>query len=160
MSIEARQRLVNAKSIFFQHDSQREDFLNVNLVRTETIALALALLERGHILEITSVRSDHHDDSALGKYAHARGAAFDCWPLAQHCARTYADAVSPQMTSFLLDALRSKWLAQVGLAGSADAPEVLAAIGYVSYPNDGHLFEDSGADHIHLSAIYPRTVNI
>lgn len=157
MSIEARKKLVNSANTYFQHESQKSDLLNVNMTRTELIALALELIEKGHIIEFTAVRSDHRDDSSLGPASHARGAAFDCWPLVSHEAGKYADAVSPQMSRFLHDALTSKWTAQVGISVGDDktTSDVLASISYVTFPEDGHLFPDQGGDHIHLGAQYP-----
>lgn len=161
MSIEARQRIVRSTNVIFTNDSQKSDLLNVNCVRTEVIALLIDLITKGHILEITAIKSDHHDDSGLGKYCHAHGAAFDCWPLIHRGMpgpSTWAAAESPQMITLIRDAYASKWRAQVGLAGSADNPILLAAAGFITYPENFTLFRDTGDDHVHIGAQFPLEV--
>jgi hypothetical protein len=160
MSVEARQKLVNSKSVFFQNNSQKSDLLDVHCVRTEIIALALELIAKGNILEFTAVKSDHHDDSYLGPFCHFNGAAFDCWPLVSHRAGDYADAISPQMQKFIRDVMASQWTAQCGLAGTADCQELIAAAGFITYPATGRLFPDDGADHIHVGAHYPQGLSL
>ena len=143
MSLEARQELV--KRLVFQRDSQRTDLLSTVLTKTELIALLLEATEHYH-LEVTAVRSDHHDDSALGGHSHAYGFCADLWPLMSAEAGDYMDANDPRFGMWLEWVASSPWLYQIGLAGSADTPENRKDAGPT-------VFEDSGADHVHLGAI-------
>lgn len=147
MSIEARQKLVGHPNIFFQNDRQKADLLDPEKTQTSLIALLIELvIVKGQLLVITAVRSDHHDDSALGLHCHANGYAVDCWPLTMKNLNAYADGISAPMTSLLVDASRSTWLHQIGLAGSADESGNHALAGPTA-------FSDSGPDHIHLGAV-------
>ena len=143
MSIQAREKLV--VQLVFQRDSQSTDLLDVNLTQTELIALLLDLTNKGWHIEITAVRSDHSDDSALGLHSHANGYCADLWPLASATPGDYLDASSASFRLFLADAADSSWLYQIGLAGSANTPENMAAAGPTA-------FADDGADHVHLGA--------
>lgn len=145
MSIEAREALVASPNTFFQADSQRSDLLDPAITQTYLIALLTALVEKDHILEFTAVKSDHHDDSALGEHCHFNGYCADLWPLASEKAGDYLDANDPRFQAFLRDVDASTWLYQVGLAGSAWTSENAVAAG-------GKVFHDDGADHIHLGA--------
>lgn len=156
MSIEARQKLVNSPNTFFQHESQRTDFLDLHIVRTELVALVLELIDKGNIIEFTAVCSDHHDDSCLGPFCHRYGAAFDCWPLKTRKAGDYVPSAGDLMHKFLKDVFASKWTAQAGLAGTAQDQSNIAAAGFVVYPINGRLFPDDGDDHIHVGAHYPQ----
>lgn len=145
MSIAARQLL--CERLVFQADSQRADLMDPAKTRTELIALLLELTEAKHWrMEVTAVRSDHHDDSALGLHSHANGYCADLWPLASPNAGDYLDANAPLFQDFLADVAESPWLYQVGLAGTANTNENRAAAGPKS-------FFDDGADHIHVGAI-------
>ena len=74
MSHEARKRLCD--KLIFQKDSQRADLLDTTRTNSGLIALMLDV-DTFHF-EVTSVRSDHHDDGPRG---HAGGRALDGWPL-------------------------------------------------------------------------------
>lgn len=148
MSIEARQALVDHPHTFFQAQSQRDDLLDPAKTQTELIALLAYLVGKGHIIEFTAVRSDHHDDSELNPIpphtgTHAGGFAADCWPLATAKAGDYLDAADKRLRSFLVDAQNAPCYHQTGLAGSAFTPPNMMAAG-------PEAFEDDGADHIHL----------
>ena len=150
MSIQARDALVNSPNTKFQRNSQRTDLLDPNETQTDLIALLTELVGKGHIILFTAVRSDHHDDSGLGRPpnfvgTHAHGWAADCWPLNSPNPTDFVDAGDPKMQQFLQDAAASTWLHQIGLAGSADTPENRTAAGMT-------VFSDDGADHIHLGA--------
>jgi hypothetical protein len=147
MSLAARASLCNR--LIFQNDSQRTDLLNPDKTQTQLIALLIGLLDRGHYLEITAVRTDHSDDSALGLHCHANGYAADCWPLASATAADYLDASTQAFRSFLEDVSDSAWLFQVGLVGDgADSAANFAAAGRTA-------FQDDGGPHIHLGANGP-----
>lgn len=143
MSIQAREQLVAAS--FFQRDSERTDLLDPNMTNTGLIALLLDVVNAGHILEFTAVRSDHSDDSGLGFHCHAHGFCADLWPLNSPEAGDYMDATSPYFAAFLRDVAKSTWLYQIGLAGSAYTTANVAAAGPT-------VFHDDGADHVHLGA--------
>lgn len=142
MSIQARQTLV--KKLIFQRDSQRADLLDPQKTKTQLIAL-LTEITKFYPLEITAVRSDHHDDSEKGEHCHANGYAVDCWPLRSNQAEDYAQAESGTMSSFLRYAAASPWLHQIGLGGSADTETNRGWAGPT-------CFEDSNEDHVHISA--------
>ncbi len=150
MSIQARGALVNGPNTKFQDDTQRSDLLDVNLTQTELIALLTELVQKGHIILFTAVRSDHHDDSGLGtppQYigTHAHGWAADLWPLNSDDPTDYIDADDPRFQRFLADAAASSWLHQIGLAGSADTSTNQSAAGPT-------VFSDDGGDHVHLGS--------
>lgn len=145
MSLQARTYLVNHEHAIFRSDSQRQDLLDPEKTRTELVALLLELLHRGFIVLFTAIRSDHHDDSSLGLHSHANGYAADVWPLASTRPDDYVDANDVRFRDFIDAASKSPWTYQIGLAGTADTSVNRAAGGDV-------VFEDSGADHVHLGA--------
>ncbi len=146
MSIEARTDLCDR--LFFQAASQRSDLLDPNATQTQLIAFLLDMVNAGFFLEVTAVRSDHHDDSALGLHCHAHGYCADVWPLNTPKAGDYMDATSVHFQDFLEVAAASPWRYQIGLAGSAQTAENRAAAG-------SSCFDDDGADHIHVGANGP-----
>ncbi len=150
MSIQARDALVNGPNTKFQHNSQRIDLLNPNLTQTDLIALLTELAGKGHIILFTAVRSDHHDDSGLGRPpgfigTHAHGWAADVWPLNSPDPTDFIDAGDARFQQFLQDAAASSWLHQIGLAGTAFTTANQTAAGPTA-------FHDDGADHVHLGA--------
>jgi hypothetical protein len=145
LSLEARQHLVDSPLTFFQNESQKSDLLGVDVTQTGLIALLEDLVARGFAIEITAVRSDHHDDSALGEHCHARGYCVDLWPLTKPEAGAYVDAGDPYFRQFLQAVAASPWLYQIGLAGSAQSDANRTAAGE-------SVFDDDGADHIHIGA--------
>lgn len=145
MSLQARSALVNHPHTLFQRESQRDDLMDPHLTQTDLIALLLELVGKGHIILFTAVRSDHHDDSALGVHSHANGYAADTWPMNSTAPTDYATADSERMTAFLVDAAKSPFLFQIGLAGSADTAKDEIAAGRT-------VFGDGGEDHCHLGS--------
>ncbi|MHB1798056.1 MAG: hypothetical protein ACYCUI_07090 [Vulcanimicrobiaceae bacterium] len=145
MSAEARAALVASPNTIFQADSQRADLLDENVTQTTLIALLGELVAAGHIIEFTAVKSDHHDDTALGQHCHFNGFCADCWPLASTSPGDYLAASHPRFTSFIADAAASTYRWQIGLAGSAWTGNAIAAAGVT-------VFHDDGADHVHLGA--------
>lgn len=150
MSLAVRQWVVDHPHAIFRSQSQRDDILDPTRTQTGLIALIVHLLERGHIIEFTAIRADHHDDSNLNPDppyvgTHAGGYAFDGWPLASPTEGDYLDAQDPRFIAYVRDAQSSPWHFQTGLAGSAYCKCDIAAAG----PG---LFEDSGGDHVHLSS--------
>ena len=145
MSLEARQALVASPNTFFQAASQRTDLENPATTQTGLIALLTELVAKGHCIEFTAIKTDHHDDSALGERCHFNGYCADLWPLASATAGDYLDAGDPRFQAFLRDVSASTWLYQVGLAGSAWTSGNAVAAGDT-------VFHDDGADHIHCGA--------
>lgn len=145
MSIAARDNLIASPNTFFQATSQKIDLASVELTQTDLIALLAELVGKGHILEFTAIKTDHHDDSALGVHCHFNGYCADLWPLASRTAGDYLDAADPRFQAFLRDVSASPWLYQVGLAGSAWISQNAVAAGDT-------VFHDDGEDHIHLGA--------
>jgi hypothetical protein len=145
MSLEARQALVDSPQTFFQADSQRSDLLNPNLTQTVLIALLGELVAKGWNLEFTAIKSDHHDDSALGEHCHFNGYCADLWPLASQTAGDYLAATDSRFAQFLRDVADAAYLYEVGLADTAWTIPNSSAAG-------DKVFHDSGADHVHLGA--------
>jgi hypothetical protein len=145
MSQAARDALIASPLTFFQDDTQRADLDDVDTTQTGLIALLSELVAKGHALEFTAVKTDHHDDSALGEHCHFNGYCADLWPLASATAGDYLDAGDPRFQAFLRDVAASRYLYQVGLAGTAWTSANAVAAG-------GTVFHDDGADHVHLGA--------
>jgi hypothetical protein len=143
VSIAAREALCNR--LVFQRDSQRSDLMDPNLTQTGLIALLLDVTA-GTTWEVTAVRSDHHDDSALGEHTHANGYCLDGWPLNSKTPGDYMNANTLVFDKALRAASGSAWLYQIGLAGSAWSDEAVQNAGPTA-------FHDDGADHIHLGAV-------
>lgn len=145
MSIQARDNLIASPNTFFQATSQKIDLASIELTNTDLIALLAELVAKGHILEFTAIKSDHHDDSALGEHCHFNGYCADLWPLASRTAGDYLDAEDVRFRTFLQDVASSQYLYQVGLAGTAWTSANAVAAG-------GRVFHDDGDDHVHLGA--------
>lgn len=149
MSQEQRDALVASGALFFQDGTQSTDLQNVDFTQTELIAaLCFLVFERGWPIEITAVRSDHHDDSDLSAGpdfigTHAHGWAVDCWPLNTRKAGDYIDATVGRFQRFLADVAESPFLYQIGLAGSSWTGTNQIAAGAT-------VFQDDGADHVHI----------
>ena len=142
MSIQARQELCSR--LVFQDDSQQADLMDPSVTETSLIALMLDVTN-GCAWECTAVKSDHRDDRDLGPHCHYNGFGFDGWPLKSKNAGDYMDPSTPEFEVALGRARQSKWLNEIGLAGSA--------VSYVDIIAAGpDYFQDSGADHIHLGS--------
>lgn len=152
MSVQARQALVRSANTIFQHDSQRHDLLDSTATSTELIAaLTYVCITKGHAVEFTAIRADHHPDGYLNPAAghhhtHQAGDAADFWPLASARAGDYLDAEDPRFQTFLRDLAAAPFRYQIGLAGSADTAANRAAAGPSVFPDDG-------GDHIHFGAV-------
>lgn len=158
MSLTARQAVVAYPHTFFAEgphgEIQRADLLDPTKTDSNVIALIQYLLDRGHIIGFTAIRSDHHDDSNLNPTpphvgTHAGGFGVDCWPLNSPNAGDWvaADGLKP----FLADAAAFPGIYQIGLAGTSDTEENREATGLpYEVPQRPDCFSDGGADHIHL----------
>ena len=145
MSVEARLALVASPRTFFQNDTQRADLDDPATTQTGLIALLTELVAKGHNIEFTAIKSDHHDDSNLGEHCHFNGYCADLWPLASETAGDYLDAGDPRFAAFLRDVDASQWTYQIGLAGTAWTSANAVAAG-------DSVFHDDGADHVHIGA--------
>jgi hypothetical protein len=145
MSVEARLALVASPRTFFQNDTQRADLDDPATTQTGLIALLTELVAKGHNIEFTAIKSDHHDDSNLGEHCHFNGYCADLWPLASETGGNYLDAGDPRFAAFLRDVDASQWTYQIGLAGTAWTSANAVAAG-------DSVFHDDGADHVHIGA--------
>lgn len=118
--------------------------MDPNVTRTELIALMLDVTN-GTPWEVTAVRSDHSDDSGLGEHSHANGYCLDGWPLNSPTPGDYMDETSFMFQAALRKARNSTWLYQIGLAGTAWTGPNAEAAGPT-------VFQDDGADHVHIGA--------
>jgi len=143
MSAQARAALVS--KLIFQDETQKSDLLDESKTQTSLIAYLLGLVDKGYHIEITAVRTDHDDDSALGLHCHANGYAVDCWPLNSATPGDYMTQDTHPFRQFLVDAASSPWNFQIGLGGCADNSGDAIAAGSTEFP-------DNGADHIHLGS--------
>ena len=70
MSQPTRDALIASPRTFFQDDTQRADLHDDQVTKTELIALLTELVGKGHVIEFTAIKTDHHDDSNLGEHCH------------------------------------------------------------------------------------------
>jgi hypothetical protein len=142
-----RQAVVANPNMVFRADSQRTDLLDITMTDSNLIALLQKLLDAGHYILITSVRSDHHDDGPNG---HAGGFGFDGWPLRSALDGDYLDATDPRFATYLADVGSFSGLYQLGLAGTAYSASNVKATGIQEgFQYDPCVFQDQGDDHVH-----------
>lgn len=141
MSIEARRSLVDR--LFFQDSASKSDLLDPNLTNTNLIEVLTELLQHGHLIEITAVRTDHHPDGYLGPHSHQAGKAVDCWPLIRSKAGDYLDPNGMRFRQFLMDLMKEVNVVQAGLGGTANTKGNMILLGKKG-------FADNGADHVHI----------
>ena len=151
MSQQTREWVINHPHTFFQAQSQRDDILNQNGLRTQAVAHIQYLLEHGFIIEFTAIWSDHHNDLALNATppncgTHEGRWAYDCWPLASPSPGDYLDPADPRFQAFLEAGAQAPFYMQCGLGGSAYTPQNIVAAG-------SKVFEDDGADHVHFGCL-------
>jgi hypothetical protein len=135
MSIQMRESVV--AELAFSDDTQKSDLLNPDLTNTNLIAaLAQAVFPaphgQGHRLLITSVRTDHSDDSALGPHCHARGFAVDLWPQDD----VDLHAVAQDFCT------NNPWVIKLGLGGISQSLALNAG--------DTVVFFDNSTNHLHV----------
>ena len=143
MSLEFRQKLVANSKLQFTNESQKQDLLDPTKTKTGLVAMLQYVLDHAQFgFKLTAVKTDHHDDSALGPHSHFDGQAVDGWPIDSN--GIYLDA--NDLSIWIEDIDDCNFIYQVGLAGSAYTQDNMELLG-----DKG--FQDSGADHIHLGAI-------
>jgi len=140
-----RQQLLDSGHLVFQNDTQSSDLLDPAITQNALIELLSEVVGGGYHLEITAVKTDHHDDSALGLHSHFNGYCVDCWPLSDATPGNYVDAGTLTFQGFLAFCAGLPNLYQIGLGGSADTDANLKAAGPTS-------FVDDGEDHVHLGS--------
>ena len=129
--------------LIFQKGIQRSDLLNASFTDSSLIAMLYYLVQlKGYHIEITAVRSDHHDDGQ-GPGLHAAGLAVDCWPLLDAHQGDYLDATTQAFRSFLTDVSKAPYYYDTGLGGSAFLPANMI----------GNAFQDSAQDHVHCGVL-------
>lgn len=133
------------KQLFFQDATQYADLLDSTKTQDCLISFLLNLLSHGFHVELTAVKTDHHDDSDLGLHCHFNGYCVDCWPLSSAKPGDYQDAGTKAFRKFLQTAASNPYLYQIGLAGSADTAANQVAAGHT-------VFSDNGEDHIHFGS--------
>lgn len=143
MSLETREALINSGHLFPQNPSQFNDLLDDTKTQTTLIAFLQHMVEGGFYIELTSVKSDHSDDSDLGEFCHFNGFCVDCWPLNTPKAGDYMDENIPRFQSFLEYAAKAPYFYQTGLGGAADTPANRIAAGPT-------VFNDNDEDHVHF----------
>lgn len=141
-------------NLYFTDASQKSDLLDIRQTNTNLIQILLDWqkgpwdAEYGEtIIGITSVRTDHSDDSWLGEHCHAFGRAIDCWPRSYMHAGWWVPHDSPEMVGFLKFLTAHPLVFNIGLGGSVDTPENLAILGAKG-------FQDDGEDHVHFSCVF------
>lgn len=147
MSLAVRQALVdplNHRLIFQDETKQKPDLLNPSVTKSDLIAL-LMMITSYYPIEVTAVKSDHHDDGT-GPGLHWCGGALDGWPLNSYKSGDYMDQNSAQFRSFLAKLAASPYCYDIGLGGSAYTPANLAAC-------VGKGFQDAPVDHVHLGSL-------
>lgn len=140
-----RQKLTSSGHLIFQDPTQPQDLLNPSVTQQCLIDLLSEIISAGYHLEITAVKTDHHDDSGLGLHSHFNGYCVDCWPLSDATPGNYVDAGTETFREFLAFCAQAKNLYQVGLGGSAYTATNMEAAGRTA-------FQDDGEDHVHLGA--------
>lgn len=117
----------------FSNPSERADLLDPAQTQDDLIAMLAVIVASGVEPLITSVRTDHGDDSQLGPHGHARGYAVDLWVPAS------------QANGFINDLLyRNHYCTKIGLGGSFKGrwrPDTY---------NGTLVFEDNSTEHIHI----------
>jgi hypothetical protein len=145
MSEKAREALVNSGRLIFTDGTQKTDLLDPTKTQTELIAFLVHLTQYGWF-QVTAVRTDHSDDSALGVDCHANGYCIDGWPLETESPGDFLDPDSDLFTGFLKKALGSPFLLNIGLGGSAYTEKNMVTLA-------GYGFQDDGQDHVHLGTV-------
>lgn len=126
----------------FQMDACRTDLLDDGITCLPLIQHLDFVLNGGFDLELTMVKTGHHDD---GPHGHFGGYAADGWPLIDRTNGDWLDQNDPKFQAFLERAASSPYLRQTGLAGAAYTAANMKAAGPTA-------FEDNGEDHVHLGA--------
>lgn len=126
------QRAELEAKLSFTNPSQSADLRNPNMTQPELILALLHEVHKGHRILITSLRSDHGDDSLLGLHGHAHGYSADVW--------VQDDGLLLPFTQGLCTS--NPWVCRVGLGGAAQGLELDFGSTIV--------FNDNATDHIHL----------
>jgi len=153
VSIGARIALVRpGGDLLFQQNIHRLDLLNPARTQTQLIALIEHMVDRGHVLEVTMVRTGHHDDghndpsgNPQGIGSHWFGWAVDFWFNRSKRLGDWMDVGEPGFMTGLRDLRLAPYLDQIGMTSDAHNDATVAAAGPRS-------FLDSGGSHLHAGA--------
>lgn len=141
MSQQAREWVVS--QLAFQRDSEKADLLDESLTNTDLIG-ALTIAARtfgGGAILVTSVRTDHGDDSHLGPHGHSEGFAVDVWP---------QGAGGPIFVGELIH--NNPFVTKIGLGGAAQGwiEDAVWAGRDVIVINGTVIFRDNSTPHVHI----------
>lgn len=132
-----RETLVS--KLHFANAVEKADLLDATKTHDNLIAMLAVFVGQGYDLIITSVRSDHGDDSALGPHGHSAGYAVDVWLPLFCSSRFFDDAI-----------YKNPYVTKLGLGGvfqteyGAKRPRGIF--------NGTLVFDDNTQDHIHLQS--------
>jgi hypothetical protein len=116
----------------FSDDTQKGDLLNASATQPNLILALLHEAHKGNKMLITSVKTDHGDDSALGPHGHSEGFSADIWPEDESQLQEFMQGLCTD----------NPWVTRVGRGGSAQ--------NYAVDPGETIVFDDNSTDHIHL----------
>lgn len=120
-----------ASTVHASHTSNVSDLLDQTKTSDNLLGMLGYLLSKGITPLITSLRTDHGDDSSLGPHCHAHGYAVDLCP-------------TDGTISELLEALvKAPHVEGVGLGGCYAIDENLTILG-------GLGFKDNNQTHVHV----------
>ena len=144
-----RYELVNGGHLFFdanQAPHGKSDLLDGDKTQDALILLLEYLVAGGWHFEITSVNTDHSNDSALGPHCHNPcGFCVDGGLLSGPEPGMYLADNDPDVAQFLFYMAAAPTLNEIGLGGGYYTDANAAACGVFG-------FQDSASDHIHLGA--------
>ena len=130
-----RESLVS--KLHFANAVEKADLLDASKTHDNLIALLAVFAGRGFDILITSVRSDHGSDAALGPHGHSAGYAVDLWLPPIQSARLINCAI-----------YENHYVTKIGLGG------VFQNEFKERGPIHGTLlFDDNSQDHIHFQTM-------
>jgi len=127
-------QVANHRNISYTNLTQKADLLDVTVTNTNLIAALKDVLDKGFVVQVTSVKTDHSDDSCLGipgvyNHGHTHGYALDCW--------------CEDLQSFVQYLCDNPLVMKIGLGGArAQALQIT--------PGATMVFSDNNEPHIHF----------
>lgn len=137
-------------TLAYNSAANKSDLLNPSITTDQVVKVLQYLPACGHTILVTMVSTGHHVDSSPGGHGHnSAGDAVDCW-IADW--QKVGDAKILDMIQLLAKwSRKAEMIQQVGLAGVA-----ANYMTYVTWGTGFNIFYDSGADHVHISALLPN----
>jgi len=120
--------------LHFANAVEKADLLDATKTHDNLIAMLAVFAGRGYDILITSVRSDHHDDSQLGPHGHSSGYAVDLWLPPIQSSRMVNDAIQS-----------NHYVTKIGLGGVFQRE--FTQRGEI---NGTLVFDDNSTDHLHF----------